>query len=98
MLRFTTRLEDEKAHRITSLAQEFNVHLSDVIRGLVILGLQKYDEEGEKYAQGKEDLIQRLEALRYDYIAIKALFLSHKDLSELNKVVLDLEAAKVREE
>lgn len=88
---FSSRIEPEFYSEIETLIETCKSTTSSVVRDLVILGLEKLGELEDEFAEAQDDLAARLEGLGYADALINVLFSKHVDLSELNKLVVELE-------
>lgn len=87
----SARVDWDFKRELDVLAETNGMAIGSVTRHLLYAGYEKYCEDMDRYADAQDDLSERLSQLGYDDIAVNALFAQHKDLSELNKLVVELE-------
>jgi len=90
-VRITVRVPHEYHKRLEDIAYEYNSTLTTVGGELLVMGLQRFEEEEKENALILEGLRKRLLALGLDENHVKTLISGFDDLDELEAMVKSLE-------
>lgn len=94
--KMTARVSHDVFAKVANLTikQPPGTAMHRIVNGLVGEGLKRLEEEGNLYLRKRDELVERMERFGLRDSTINKLLLTMKDLSQLEKIVEDLEEAK----